>query len=309
MRAFIVNFGRGLGVALGAALVAAAPGQQPTAPLPAPLGRPSYVVTPSETRTRPAAAEREGATRMEIFNGPNRTVRYFSGGSLGEQGMLNDLERAENEMAYLKDLQALKRQYVTSERTLEPQRRYVQEELYGTSISTGWYNTATSVIPSWGGWGGWGGGGYPYAWPYNYGGYGFGGDTFGAGGSTFITRNLSNGMGDQGPMLTNVAPVIAQQLASPEYQNAVTRNYATALNHVASSDRLAKSLGLEGGGRIAEAAGRPDMATARQATLTLKDGKTIEGKMVETDDWYYVDTGKTEERIRKSDVTRVSTPK
>jgi hypothetical protein len=308
MRAIIVNLGRTLGVALGAVLVTAAPGQQPTAPLPAPIIRPPIVTPAPERGVRPAAAEAGNAYKMEIFEGPNRTVRYFAPGSPGEQAQLMDLERSENEVAYLRDLQALRRQYVTSERTLEPMRRYVQEELYGTSISTGWYNTQGGVYgPGYGY--GYGGYGYPYINAYSSTAYGYAGGVTGylGGSMTSITRNLGLGMGDEGKLKDAMVQVIAGQAASPDYQAAVLRGYSTALANVASNDRLAKGLGLERG-KIAEAAGTPDK-NAVQATLTLKDGKTVEGKMTEDGEWYVVDTGKAVERVRKSEVTRITQPK
>jgi hypothetical protein len=240
---------------------------------------------------------------MEIFEGPNRTVRYFSNGSPGEQSMLNDLERSENQMAYLKDLQGLLRQYVRSERTIEPMRRYIQEQLYGTSISTGWYNTEGSVIPSSYGPGYGYGYAYPYAYPYNYGGYGYGGLTAYTGGSmTSVQRNLGFGVGDEGKLKDDLSQVIAQQAASPDFQAAVIRNYNTAMGQVSRNERLARDLGVKSG-PIAEAG-----YEAAPVTLTLKNGDKVEGTTLDEDgDWYVLDKGKShEERIRKSEVVRIS---
>jgi hypothetical protein len=281
-------------------LAAAAPAQQPAAPLPSPLVQPT-VTTPA-TAARAAAAD--APVKMEIFEGPNRTVRYFSPGSPGEQATLNDLERAENQMTYLKDVQRLMHQYVTSERTLEPMRRYVQEQLYGTSISTSNYNTATAVIPS--GYGPGYGYSYPYAYPYNYGGYGYGyggGLTAYAGGAmSSVTRNLGYGMGNEGCLKDDLSQVIAQQAASPDFQAAVVRNYNTALGQVSRNDRLASALGIKSG-PIAEAG-----YTGAPVTLTLKNGDRLEGATMEEDgDWYVLDKGKPrEERVRKSEVVRIS---
>ncbi len=296
MQTNLGKIGLMVAVALAAALTTAAYAQQPTAPLPAPLVQPAATTTNSALAIRPAGGD-IGAVRMEIFEGPNRLVRYISNGSPGEQAMLNDLERSENEMAYLKDLQALRRQYVTSERTIEPMRRYVQEQLYGTSISTSWYNTQGAVIPTYGGPGGYV---YPYAYPYNYG--NGGGLVASLGGSqTSVTRNLGYGMGDQGAIETAMAPVIAQQAGSPDYQAAVIRNYNTAMGRIQRSDRLASALGFRRG-PITEAG-----YEAAPVTVTLKNGDTIEGtKVAEDGDWYVIDTAHGQDRIRKSEVNRIS---
>jgi hypothetical protein len=313
MRLSIIRLSKGLGVALGALLVASAPGQQPTAPLPAPVIRPPAVTTAPARTVRGVGSESEpAAVKMEIFEGPNRTVRYFGNGSPGEQAMLGDLERAENEMAYLKDLQALRRQYVTSERTVEPMRRYVQEQLYGTSIGTSWTNLQGGVFAS-GGYGYTPGYAYPYAYPYNYGGYGYPGMTAYLGGSsTEIMRSLAYGVGDEGCLKNAIAPVIAQQAGSADYQAAVRRNYTTAMGHVASSPQLAKALDLTpekgGGSTVVPAAAETDRAFP--VMLYLKDGSSVGGdKMTEDGDWYVVEAGKTEHRVRKSEVVRIVRPK
>src|SRR4051794_18583542 len=81
---------------------------------------------------RPATETRDpvGPFQMEIYSGPNRTVHYFTGSlSPTEALTLSDYERAENDLAYLNDLQALRRQYVNDERYLETVRRVVQDRL------------------------------------------------------------------------------------------------------------------------------------------------------------------------------------
>jgi hypothetical protein len=234
---------------------------------------------------------------MEIYEGPQRTVAYFSN-SPGDQALLNDLARSENEMAYLNGLQALKRQYVESERLFEPMRRYVQEQLYGTSISFGRYDAGYSA-------GGYGPGGYIY--PYAYGGYGpMGLSGWLGGGWTSVTRNLGYGVGDEGRLKDTFAQVIAQQALSPEYAKEVARNYSAALDRVASSDRLAKDLGIRRG--EVPVAGTPDVPPVK-ATLTLKNGDKVTGKMTERDGWYIVDTGKGVTRVRESMVDRVDQEK
>jgi hypothetical protein len=288
---------RSAGVLCGVAFAAAAFGQ---APIPV-----RYAVH-EEPRpaAKPAVGDNGAAHKMEVYQGPNRTVYYFAG-SPGEQSMLHDLQRAENEMAYLDDLQALRRQYVTSERTLEPQRLYVQEQLYGTSISYSRYDALSGY-----GYGFGSGYAYPYAYayPYSYGSYGypgFGGGSLGAS-SNSVTRNLAYGMGDEGCLKNTLATAIAQQALSPEYYQAVSRGYQAALGRVASTPSLAKALHIDKKD-IGEAAGPPDAQPPKPGTslVTTKTGDRIEGKLTEDGDWYVIDTGKTETRVRKSEVIRI----
>jgi hypothetical protein len=161
---------------------------------------------------------------MEIIEGPNRTVHYFGGATAADRRALVDLEVAENDLDYALNLHALKRQYVNSERILEPQRRYVQEQLYGVQISYGTYNSLAGY-----GYGYGSGSYYPYAWPYNWGGYGYGGFSGYLGGSTTnVVRSLAYGMGDEGVLKSAIAPVIAKD-ATTEYLTQALRNYAAAL--------------------------------------------------------------------------------
>src|SRR5947209_14156390 len=100
MRSDLVSWFRRLGVLAGVALGAAGLGLEGTLP----------------------AQESGQAHRMMIVNGSSRTVHYFANGlSEGERATLRDLERAENEEYYTNNLMALRRQYVHSERLLEPQ--------------------------------------------------------------------------------------------------------------------------------------------------------------------------------------------
>jgi hypothetical protein len=282
------------GVLCGAIAAAVAFGQSPTPIKPAVLEEPRPVVKP--------AVDSGPAHKMEIYEGPNRTVHYFAG-SPGEQSMLNDLGRAENEMDYLNQLQALRRQYVASERSFEPMRRYVQEQLYGTSINFSRSDTVGGF-----GYGGYGYGTYPYVYPYAYGGYGYPGAFSASVGnsSTSITRNLSVGVGDEGRMKDALVGVIAQQALSPEYYQAVSRGYNAALHRVASSDRLAEALHLDRK-KILPAEGTPDTTPPKPGTsiVTTKSGDRVEGKLTEDGDWYVIDSGKTETRVRKTEVIRI----
>src|SRR5262245_46534489 len=142
---------------------------------------------------RAAKAKRNGQVhQMEVYDGTRRTVRYFGDNiSPGESSTLRDLERAQNEMAYLNDLQALKDQYVVSERLLEPHRRMVQRDLYGReltktsygSLSTGYFGNYTA------------GGYFNYPWAYMG---GFGGVASAvAGDSRTETFSLATGVGPE----------------------------------------------------------------------------------------------------------------
>jgi len=75
--------------------------------------------------------------QMVILNGGTRTVHYFAvGGSPSEQSALDSLGRAENKVAMEDSLQALKRQYISTEQALEARRRQQQLALYGVSFET-----------------------------------------------------------------------------------------------------------------------------------------------------------------------------
>jgi hypothetical protein len=279
MRTTVTNFGRCAALLLGIALVAAAQGQAPEKAPP-----------PKERPTRPAPPDKvpAGAHRLEIYEGPNRTVYYFGGGTPAERRNLMALELAENDLTYAQNLHALKRQYVNSERILEPQRRYVQEQLYGVQISYGTYNSLA-------GYGfGYGGYAYPYAYPYNWGGYGMtAANGYLGGGYTSFVRSLQFGMGDEGVLKSAFAPVIARDAASPDYMAQALTNYSAALARVGPLPQDGRS------------------GDWGPVTLTLNDGKKVEGTaMHEKGDWYVVDIdggGKT--YVRKTEVKRIDQSK
>ncbi len=307
MRTIMVKWMRGAAVVLGAAVATTCFGQQPV--------RPAALGPPKEQPVRPAVADGDGVSRMEIYEGPNRTVYYFGGASSSERATLSDLQRAENEMDYLNKLQTLRRLYVNNEITLQPQRLYVQEQLYGTQISYG----NNSLLAGYGyGWGGSGmGASYPYVYSYPYvgayGGYGAGFSGYLGGASTQVVRSLAYGMGDEGRLKDAMAQVIAQQAASPEYAAAVIKNYQTALADVAASPRLAKSLRLDGR-RPAEGVPvgiPPGPKAAAPITLTLKNGDKVEGSSMKPDDgdFYVVETPRGQTSIRKSEVIRIDRAK
>src|SRR5258708_5025957 len=133
MRKAIVRAARLVGVVGGclSGAIATAP-----APRPVPDG-PTYPVQSQVTLPPDAARPPGGVGPIEIYNGPNRTVHYVAPTlSPSERSALRDLARAENESAYADDLLALKREYVGSERALEPYRRSIQQQLYGFSTES-----------------------------------------------------------------------------------------------------------------------------------------------------------------------------
>jgi len=276
---------------LGALLASSAQGQEKIRP-----------AVQSTDRARPAARERDagGVHRMVIYNGPNRSVRYFGDpGSVGESASLRDLERAENEVSYSDNLLALRQQYISDERGLEARRRVVQERLYGLSINSGsaaFYNGVNyPTYPT-------GFYGYPFYWG---GGYGYGGNTYGLSSSSQVNESLANGVGDEGRIKDALAHTIATQ-ATPEYAVAAARGYDTALARAAESPNIRTALGMSNRGGVAPVG----FDQPRKAVLTLKGGDKVEGTLVREDaDWFVIDTGTDEVSVRKSDVVRVSKAK
>ncbi len=202
------------------------------------------------------AAEPDGGSvhRMVILEGPNRRVHYITTGNLssGDRQAAYNLERAENELAYLNDLQQLKHEYVKSERILEPHRRVVQLELYGRHISTSSYASSYVNYSPYGYYGypggiyGYYGAGAPAMYyPFSYG-YGRNrGGALGSGAASVYSeqRGLQYGMGDEGRMKNAIVHVIASQY-TPDYAAAAMKNYQSALDAAAASSVLSRDLGL-----------------------------------------------------------------
>jgi len=285
MRNSIVRAARTVG-ALAAGLLGTAALAQAPRPV---SDQPNYPVKSEVTRSPEAARPPAGVNQVEIYEGQRRTVSYVAPNlSPSEQAALRELARAENEATYADDLLALKRLYVNSEQTLEPYRRFIQQQLYGFSTQS----TYSGYVSS-----GFGGGGYyPYAFGNTYG-YGGGGGYFG-GASTTVSRSLANGMGDEGVMKAAMARRIADD-AGPEYASAVAHNSDFAKGRIAASDRLAKSFGIIGAGL--------DMP---RIILTLKSGEKLDGQLHSEDaDWFRVQTPTSTVSVRKADVTRVEVPK
>lgn len=240
--------------------------------------------------------------RMDIINGGSTTVRYFGAGlSPSEGSLLREMEDVQNQLALARDLTALSRQYVASERLLEPIRRQVQQQLYGLDVTTTSFNTA-------------------YAFASPYGTYAAGVPGFNtflfnpwlsasalpvAGTEVRVNRSLANGVGDQGPMKDALAKIVAGR-ATPEAVAALERSYDRLARRAGSSEALRAGLRLPRGDGTRLAADEDS-----PVTLTLKGGDKVRGDSVkEAKDWFVVSRpGGGEVRVRASEVVRVETTK
>jgi hypothetical protein len=260
---------------------------------------------------KPAEGGRGAVHRMVIMNGASQTVHYFGEGiSEGERVMLRDLERAENETAYLQDLQDLKSKYAAGEVGLIGHRQAVQDRLYGQTSTTTTYGGFGGTLGVGIGGYGYGGYGYPYyplasafPGPY-YGGYGWGGYPASSQ-TTTVTRGLGEGVGPEGALDVALAQLITKQ-STPEYAAMVEHNYQTALARAYNNSpaiRVALGGPKTGGGAILAGFGEEKKAPV---TLTLKDGKTVSGMSMKTEgEWYVVDSAKETVRVRQSEVVRI----
>jgi len=257
---------------------------------------------------KPAAENEFGVRRMEIWNGPVRTVHYFmQGSSPGEEATLRDLARAENDLASADEVQGLRRLYLKNERLLANRRGQVNPLLYGYSSEY-----AAGLIPGvvTGGFGYGGFAGYPYGSAYGIGGFGNVGSGFaypGIGAAIGnVNNSLANGVGNEGVMKNELARGLAEA-ATPEAIARATRAYDTAVARVGESQRLHVALGYP------KAEGTPvkeERWVGGQVTVTTKDGKTFDGKLVrEEPEWITVETATEDVSLRKSEVTRIVRPK
>jgi hypothetical protein len=259
---------------------------------------------------RPKTPPGGGVFRQEINNGATTTVRYYGIDlSPGEITTIRQLEQVENELAYARGLQALKRQYVNDERFLEVHRREMQRLLYGLDITRTSYGSVAL-----GGYGGYGGL-YPVNLGYlGYGGYGYGSPFAGAaygGGTSTVTQTLAEGVGDEGAIKNAMARVMALQ-STPEYVARLDRDWDRVVMRASSSPSLAVALGVpplaemrKERAALGDAEGEIESAYA--VTLTLKDGSVVHGtKMRETKDWFIVTReGGGTTRVRPSEVVRI----
>ena len=265
----------------------------------------------AEPPRKKVSSPRPGVHQMEIFNGTSRTVRNFGIGlSTNEMASLGDLDRLENEASFAQDVQALKHQYVLSERLLEPHRRLVQQELYGRATTQTNFDSFASD----------GGYGSPYLGSaYNgVAGYGFSRpavySTALSGGRTTETRSLADGVGDEGPLKASLAAVIAKQ-AVPSYAASISQDYRQASLTAAASPRLRAALSLPtlDDSRKENNAIRAvdfEMPVADRVTLTLANGKKVVGTdLDEGKEWVSIkraDGGTS--RFRLSQVMQIDLP-
>jgi hypothetical protein len=212
--------------------------------------------------------------RMEIYNGPLRTVAYYNRGmSQGDAAMLRDLERAENEVAVTDHLLALRAQYAVDEQALQAQRRNLQMLLYGynADINTSAY-AATGGGPPYGYLGPWGGG---WGWGGNY--YG-GGGYASAGYSADISHTLAVGMGDEGVVKNELAKLLATP-AIPDLAYKAQKNLTVASARVFESPNLAAALEKADPGYGVQRAAFDQEADV----VTLKGGGKVKGTIVSRD--------------------------
>jgi hypothetical protein len=259
------------------------------APLPAPEIQ--YPIKGEASVSPDAAKTPQGIGQIEIYDGPRRTVQFVAPNlSPGERSSLRDLSRAENEAAYADELLALRRDYVNSERILEPLRRNVQQQLFGLSTESNYSGFVA---------GGWGNRLGAYNYGYND---GFGGG-FAGGASTSVSRSLANSVGYEGPLKDAMARQIASQ-ATPDFAAGAARDLDLAMGRAASSERVAKGFG------VARGEVKPAAATSGHVILTLKSGEKLEGNLYGEDaEWFRVETPTSTVSVRKGDVSRVEVPK
>ena len=258
------------------------------------------------SKTQPAVHQ------MEILNGASRTVRTFGINlSTGELASLGDLDRLENEASFAHDVLALKRQYVLSERLLEPHRRLVQQDLYGRAVTTSNYGNLTAGVtasPAYNyGIGGFGVRGYGYDTPAAY-------TTGTAGEQTTVVRSLADGVGDEGALKASLAAVIAKQ-AVPSYAASVAQEYRQAVAVAAASPSLRAGLRLQSPEELRKAdnairAADYETPLANRVTLTLANGKKVVGtNLQEGKEWITLDRADGgSSRYRLSQVTQIDLP-
>jgi hypothetical protein len=249
-----------------------------------------------------------GVHRMEIYNGPTRTIEYiYSGLSPSEETAVRDMQRADSEAALADDLLALRRQYVRNERSFETRRHAVQNLLYGYAAEEP--ETFTSGRPAFGGFGGYPYlSAYPYVSPYGYGPGGYATGFAGYTGSSVYS--LSPGVGDEGVIKTAMASTLAAQ-ATPEYASQAHLARQNAVARASQSDTLRTGLGLSKKEPVAAAGFETAMQGADVVVTRTLDGKNekVEGKVVREDsNWLVVDTKDGRRTIPKSQVVEILEP-
>lgn len=261
-----------------------------------------------------AAAEPPSGSvhRMVIVEGANRSVHYIASGNLSTSDRLtaSALQRTENELTYIKDLQQLKHQYVKSERSLEPWRRYIQRQLYGRHIRSGSYGATYANYVPYSGYGNPGTYGYnPFYSPYGYGfGYGYPGAAYASGNASSYSesRSLQFGMGSEGRVKDAIVQVIARQ-SLPEYATTAERNYETAVSRAAASPVLSRDLGLSKKG-VSAPSSEPTFTKGVKATIWAGNEKYVGTVKDDRPGWLVLQTDKAEVTVRKSEIKRAEVP-
>jgi hypothetical protein len=329
MRFSLVNLSRALGILLGVVAATMAHGQQIT------VAKYALPKGPPPRKTAEELKANGAIHRIEVISGPNRSVQYTFSGEVPtqEREAAVQLQRAENELMYVQDLERLKQQYVNGERYMEPVRRGVQQNLYGRSITTGGdmsnyyggrYGNGYGYgqyggYPLYGGFGLYGGGlglyggglgsyglgmGFPYAYPYAYGGYGNRTGFNGSVGDAYQTetRGLQNGVGDEGRMKDAMVQAIAKQ-TDPEYANDTLRHYERAVSRAATMPMLAKTLSVP---RTATASAEYEPSYKKDSHVVLWIGDDKYSGTVKADQpgWVVLDTEEGEVSVRKSQIMR-----
>ena len=284
---------RELGILLGVAALALAHGRQAVAADPPP----------------------GSVHRMVIQEGSHRSVHYIASGNLstGDRQAASDLERTENELTYLRDLQQLKHLYIRNELSLEPWRHYMQRQLYGRQVYSGGTNsTYANYMPNdiYGVAGAWGLGGVYSPFGLGYGRGYSGGLAYASRSAQSYgeTRSLQFGMGNEGVLKNAIVGVIGRQ-SSPEYNAAAMRDYESAVSRAANSPALSRDLGLSKSNAPAPS-GEPAFTKGAKATIWVGNEKYTGTIKDDRPGWVVVQTDKAEVTVRKSEISRAEvTPK
>jgi hypothetical protein len=241
-----------------------------------------------------------GVHRMDIYNGPLRSVYFFGGAAPGELDSYRNAAYAERQADLANQLLDLRNQYVNDERILENRRRTVQQQ---------WYGYANQYSLGYGS-----GSGYPY---YGYGGYsypGFGvGSAYLGGFSTTASNNLAYGVGDEGAIKAEFAHALAGQ-ATPEFAALAGRQLDTALARVSGpgTPGSAQKTGITQVGYQSPAEGFRLASPGAHVIVTCKIGDTtekIDGALFrENADWIVIKTPAGNRTIPKRQVVDVLEP-
>jgi len=273
---------------------------------------------PSQAQTQVGRQRRGSVTKIEIFNGPTRTVRYFSNNlTPAESATVRELETLENESSYARDLQTVKREYVRSEQVLEPNRRLVKQLLYNPD------NLVWPTYAAWPGAYGWGGS-YGYGLPSAHASYfrspyvntaylPAAGPAYG-----YLSGPVAGGLPDDLPAESRIkdamSAVIARE-ATPEYVTQLQRQTERVALRATTSPTLRVAFGLPETKTVIRERNDYRLASGEVSapgaiTITLKGGDQIRAlKMNEDGDWFVIETAEESLRIRQSEVVRISRPR